>query len=238
MIELVEESDIYIGHYGKIPIPENAKCYKCGCRAERRERDNNGVWTRKYICMTHYRESYKERPNGNFYKNNLKILSNYRTGNLDPNCTTGKGYIGQKVTCKTRNIEDLNIKNNNFNCPLDHSIDSELGILQSKIAYFEIKYNRWHVCTRSEKGKIYDYIIIYCVENDHIVRGYIIPEFKIEQYTSISISKTPNRGIQWYEEYRINNIRPYDNSFQEILKDMNNGTEPILSSHSLRKSLL
>ncbi len=229
MINLVDESDIYIGHYGKIPIPEKEKCYKCGNKAQRRERENKGIWAGKYVCMTHYRESYNRRPNASSrYENNFKKIADYRTGNLDPNCTSGKGYIGQKVTCKARNIDDLNIKNDNFNSPIDHSIDPELGILQSKFANFEIKYNRWHICTTNEIGKKYDYIIIYCVENGHVVRGYIIPEYDITQHRGVSISKNPNRGVQWYEEYRIKDIKPYDDVYQEILKDIKEGRDPTL----------
>lgn len=234
MIELVDKSDIYIGHKGKIPIPEGEKCCECGNKAVRRERNNKGIWSGRYFCMTHYHESYSKRPDVSIiYENSLKKLkkgADHRTGNLDPNCTSGKGYIGQKVTCKARNIEDLNIKNDNFNSPIDHSVDPELGILQSKFANFEIKYNRWHICTRNEIGKKYDYIILYCVENDRVARGYIIPEHEVTEHQSVSIQKNPNRGVQWYEKYRIKDIEHYDDAYQEILKDINEGRCPILKN--------
>lgn len=62
----------------------------------------------------------------------------------------------------------------------------------------------------------------------HVVRGYIIPEYDITQHRGVSISKNPNRGVQWYEEYRIKDIKPYDDVYQEILKDIKEGRDPTL----------
>jgi formylmethanofuran dehydrogenase subunit E len=49
LMEIAEE-----GKETKAIIPQDAVCYKCGCIAMRREIDNKGYRTGKYLCIPCY----------------------------------------------------------------------------------------------------------------------------------------------------------------------------------------
>lgn len=97
--------------------------------------------------------------------------------------------------------------------PIDHSIDSELGIVHTKGAFLGISgyCEGWAFCTRNEHGKIFDYLIIYCANNNIIEKIFIIPNIEIVSRTGFWISKNYLKG--WYEKYRIKDT--------ETIKKMN-----------------
>lgn len=102
-----------------------------------------------------------------------------------------KGYILQKVTCMVRGIEDLNIINDNFRSPIDHSRDHKLGIVQTRCSLFNILEGYWHNNTGNEYNKEFDYLIFYCISKDGkiIERVYIFPKYEVIKNSSITIYK-------------------------------------------------
>lgn len=150
--------------------------------------------------------------------NIMKSLRDRRTGNLnDPGNIFGDNC--QELTCKWRGVKDLNKENDNYNSPIDHSRDSELGIIQTKGAKLStarqglLEYERWSRAVIREHTKEFDYLIFYCASKDGemIERIYIFPRFEITCRTFIGIYKNVVNG--WYEKYRVRD--------KEILEQVN-----------------
>ncbi len=177
-----------------------------------RERDKDGNETGRWICKNCH-SNYD--PNGQW--NLLRSVENRRTGNLDPESPCGKGDKFQELTCNWRStvstipVEDLNKKLDNYNVPIDHSRDSELGIIQTRGTLYSHGKGRWSFSRLSrEWNKNFDYEILYCASKDgkYIERIYIFPKEEIIKGDSIDIIKNPtdawrNPIIPWYEQYRI-----------------------------------
>lgn len=183
-------------------------CDKCGTKLVNthplREYDNNRNWTGKCLCQ---KCSYN---------------SDFRDNNLDPNSDHGKGYIGEQVTCITRHLENLNIINNDFNSPIDHSIDLELSILQTKLSTYRIKKNNWSVNLINEIDgfgdlKEFDNLIYHCMDINmqNIVKDYIFPCEELIGRKSITITKDRKKGFAWYDEWEVYE-KPYDDVYQNL----------------------
>lgn len=172
----------------------------------------------KWICQSCYNKDYSKLPN---CRNMLrKLVSNVRTGNQDPNSSRAIGDNFQELTCIWRStvsaviVEDLNKKLDNYNTPIDHSRDSELGILQTKGCLYNQLDRRWALSfirehNQIEKGFEFDTLILYCASKDKniIERIYIIPVEEIINRNSIAVMKNPLKNgkpmIPWYERYRV-----------------------------------
>lgn len=193
--------------WNKIPIGK--KCYKCGKKAVLRERNAKINDIERYVCREHYYEDYyrdivKNDPNS-WYKIR-KSISDRRTGNLDPNSNYAFADDGEELTCRWRGVKNLNKELDCYNTPIDHSRDHELGIIQTKIKRFDSNYLCWHFSNIDhEYEKEFDNIILWCTSEDKdiIERVYIIPKEEIIGIKSITIIKNPYKGVQWYEQYRI-----------------------------------
>ena len=116
----------------------------------------------------------------------------------------------------------MNKKNDNYSrgTPIDHSWDSELGIIQTKGCLYSSEYRQWSQNFKNEhnqvsKGFNFDILILYCASEDgkYIERLYIFPVEQILERTKISIIKNPSKGYLWYEEYRMED--------EDILKTVN-----------------
>lgn len=215
MIELIDKSDT------KYPISQSdEKCYKCGLKALYIERDFGKIETGKYLCKKHYYENYdrnvrKFNPDSNH--NIVKALTGSRTGFLNPKSNTGKAIKFQKLTCRFFGVKDLNLENDNYCSPIDHSRHTTLGILQTQGRFLQTYIGHqggWNFsCLEKEWAKEFDHIMLWCADKNGIERGYIIPKNEIISRKSISIVRNPSRGIQWYEQYRITD--------EKILKEVN-----------------
>lgn len=173
------------------------------------EKDKNGKETGKWSCANHWRSDHQiYDPDST---NNIqKSLRDRRTNNLkDHNNILGDNC--QKLTCTWRGVDDLNKKLDCYNTPIDHSSDSELGILQTKgyrLNSYKVyrshiyEYEKWLVDLKNEHLKEFDHLIFYCISKDgkYIERIYIFPKFEIVNMV-ISIQKNAIYG--WYEKYRI-----------------------------------
>lgn len=196
----------------------------CGCKRKLKpgkaykERDINSSLTGRFLHINCW-----QKFDHNSSHSIIKSLRDSRTGKLDPNSTKAKGDIFQLITCKVRKVKDLNIENDNFCSPIDHSIDQELGIIQSKGAILSIKftgtlkYECWEFDTINECKKEFDNLLAYCMDktNKNVIRLYIFPMNEVVMWTHISIYKNP-RGIPWYEKYRIKDIDQYNDAYNEI----------------------
>lgn len=185
----------------------------------------------EYLCHNCYN---KLDPNS--YTNMRKSLANRRTGNLNPNSNQAKGDNFEELTRMWRSkistipVENLNKKLDNYETPIDHSWDSELGIPQTKGRFYDSRNGWWNFGgLEREWEKEFDVIICYCASKDGkiIERIYIIP-FKKEikkKRKGVIIYKNPtnshgNPKTSWYDEYRVTDeetIRRVNNIWKEII---------------------
>ena len=184
-------------------------------------KDKKEVWTGRWLCRSCF----------------LKRSTGRRTGSLSTNSSQVKGDMFEELTCIWRGVKNLNIENDNFNSPMDHSRDPELGIVQTKGALIGerfagvLKYECWNFNAMHEIEKEFDHLIFYCTSKDtkNIERVYIFPWEEILRRTNVCIYKNPSRsrGIPWYEEYRVKD--------EVILKQVNDIWTKILQENYEKK---
>lgn len=199
-----------------------------------KEHDKNGNLTGKWLCKNcWYAINYKYRSDST--NNIIKSLANCRTGNQNPNSSQAKGDLFQELTCRWRStvstvpVEDLNKKLDNYNTPIDHSPDSELGIIQTKGCLYNPIYG-WHQDFKHEhnqiaKGFKFDVLILYCVSEDGtlVERIYIIPWEEVIKGASIGIKNSSKYG--WHKQYRIKDeeiIKKVNEIWKEIITERDN----------------
>jgi hypothetical protein len=110
----------------------------------------------------------------------------------------------------------LNLENYNFHTPVDHSIDSEYGILQSKGAVYNTVHRTWHVDWSNEHNKVFDNLIFYCMSKDmkNVERVYIFPYEEVMMRCGISVTKNFS-DMPWYEKYEIDATR-YNDTYRNL----------------------
>lgn len=198
-------------------IPHNA----------RRELDNKGNWTGRWLCNKCWVKFDYHKRLGTHH-NIMKQLRDSRTGNLDPYSSKAKGDLFEELTCRWKGVKNLNIENDNYRSPIDHSPD-ELGIIyQTKGKIYDSINQRWSISFRSEHNAIrngyrFDFVILYCASKDGkiIERIYIFPKEEVMMRTSITIVKNPSTWPPWYEQYRIKD--------EETMKKVNDIWKEIIS---------
>lgn len=199
-------------------IKEDGK--KCECKLMSgnayREFDKKGDWTGKWFCRKcNRREALK--------------CGNRRSGNLSPNSSHKIGDIFEELTCKWRGVNNLNIDDDNYTSPIDHSRDPELGIIQTKGALYNDTNRCWSFGNfHREWKKNFDNIICYCTDKygKNIERIYIFPKDEIIKRGGVTIFKyLYYKGCGWYEQYRVkddNVIKQVNEMFHKILKKKKN----------------
>lgn len=147
-------------------------------------------------------------------------MGDRRSGNQNINSTNAFGDDCEELTCEWRGVKRLSAEYDNYELPLDHSIDIELGIIQTKGAHFNPIGGTWKQSFYNERFKDFDYLILYCANQSgtYIDRIYILPFWEeIIDMSGITITKSPmNKGtpiVPWYEKYRIKD--------EEIIKKIN-----------------
>lgn len=176
----------------------------------------DGKWTGKWICRECYNRDYGP-------KHYIEVgdprssIRDFRIGNLDPKSTAGRGYIGEQITCKTRGIKNQNIEDDNFKSEIDHTIDPEYGIVQTKCFSYQKLDRYWYVRVDNEHNKEFDFLIIHCMSADMqtLERTYIVPYEEVIKRTSIGIAKSSWKTIGWYEQYRIDE-KPYNDAYRNL----------------------
>lgn len=176
-----------------------------------RERNKEGNWTGRWDCRNCWR-----RYDPNSDNSMIKSLRYHRMGDLDANCSSAKGSKFEELTVMWQGVDNLNIKSNNYNSPIDHSRHSILGVIQTKGSYLRIigryiasdgeerYYKGWHASFLREHGKVFDHLIYYCASEDgkKIERIYIFPWKEVTNRTGISIYLN-SLQYTWYEKYRL-----------------------------------
>ena len=152
----------------------------------------------------------------------MKSLTDRRTGNQDPNSSNAKGDKFQKVTCIWLDVDDLNIINDNYRSPIDHSSHPKLGIIQTNGRFYDSYNQFWQLVTKRSIKKDFDNLVFYCASKDGkiIERIYIFPRTEILKRHTITIVKNPSKGSLWYEEYRVTD--------EETIKKVNDIWKKIL----------
>lgn len=167
----------------------NIKCFRCGkndltSKSALKYKDDN------WICNRCYH----------------KIRTNRRIGNLNHNQSLGDNC--EELTVLWRGVKNLNIENDNFTngTPIDHSKDSELGIVQTKGRTYNSKYKKWTLSSLDREWfKDFDHLIVYCISENgkNIERIYIFPSWEIIERKSINIYNSYQSRCSWVEFYRI-----------------------------------
>lgn len=118
----------------------------CICRGVKTDIDSYGryVWrscncSKKsctgFLCNNCYGKVRYRNLDGSY-------VAKWRIGELDPLSTTGKGFIGQQIVAKTYNVEDCNLKMDNFRFYVDLSDINEYGYGEVKTA--TLIAHEWH----------------------------------------------------------------------------------------------
>jgi len=213
---------------------ETNTCYRCGISFKKapghpeREYDKEGNWTGKWNCG-----KCRQRHGFNSQNNIIKSLAKHRIGNIDPNSNCAKGDNFEELTCRWRSmvssvpVENLNKKLDCYNTPIDHSRDSELGIIQTKGCLYNPTYRWWaqnfeNLHDAIANGFEFDVLILYCISKDGkiIERIYILPSLEIIERSSITIVKNLHHG-GWHEQYRITDeetINKVNDIWKEIIE--------------------
>lgn len=185
-------------------LPIGSICYRCGNKAEKRERNKEGVSTGNYICKNCYQKDYwifnKDRIN-----KDKRSLTLCRNGELSPYSNTGKGYIFEQIICITLGVNNCNIKKDNWNSPIDIDKHEKYGYISCKGANISIR--------RCEK---FDTLILICMSKDrkNVERVYVIPVEETIGRDNITIYDNPSRAV-WYEKYRIDG-EPFNNTYHNM----------------------
>lgn len=171
--------------------------------------DKNGYWNgTSWICSKCYATITRD--------------SDWKKGNLDPLSATGKGFIGQQIVAQTYNVEDCNIKMNNFHFYVDISKISGYGYCEVKIRSFDIlqgKYEQWLFDTRREQD--YDTLLTLCMDRNKpwkdVEEVYAFP-WEIVIYrnkANITITRNSLKKDHWYDEFKIDE-KPFNEKYHNL----------------------
>jgi len=187
---------------------ETNTCDRCGYNLELgpghpgREYVNE-QWTGKWLCEKC--RGADRRKLSDSCNNIMKSIANVRLGVENPYSSRVKGRFYESITCKVRKLGNLNEINDNYNSPIDHTIDPILGIIDSQGRTYDPYLRRWRFTRLNRlQGKKYDNIICYCADGyGNIMRMYIFPKREIDIRDNITIYNSNSRGGSWYDKYEI-----------------------------------
>ncbi len=225
--EVDKSRNVKHGKYNDTNTCDRCKKEKLEPTRSFKEYDTEGKWTGKWLCNKcyihdYYIKDYKYRPDCSL--NKFKRICDWRNGTLDPQSNRGKGFQFEELTKRWRGIKNLNEENDNFNSPLDHSIDSDVGIIQTKGAFFNPIEGFYQFNVKNEHGKGFDVLVCYCASADGetIERVYFIPYAEVQTRTNIAIVKNPSRKT-WFAKYRIKDediLKCVNEIWKEIRKEI------------------
>lgn len=193
--------DTYV--YNGKHIWYNHRCNKKDCTA--------------YECSVCHKKIEYNTPGT--YANAKKLQADCRNENLDSSSSSGRGFIGVQIVAHRYGIDDCNIKMDNFRFYVDLSKISGYGYSEVKTSSFSKTYGRWKFNT--DRVQEYDTAFLVCMDNNwpwkDVDRLYAIPwEVVVNRNKwSISITKNPSKGVQWYEEFRIDE-RPFNETYHNM----------------------
>lgn len=192
------------------------RCSKSLSGRVHREYNKEGNWTGKWLCPTCSYKDYNKY-NSDSRDNLSKLLRLHRTGNIDPYSNHGKKLIFETLTCKIRNVKNLNIENDNYISPIDHSADPITGdIIETKGATYDPIGKKWHNGRfGNEHNKNFTILIFYCANEElvDIIRVYEFPKEEVINRTGITIYD--NNNSHWYDKYTIDE-KIYNNVIHKL----------------------
>lgn len=174
------------------------------------------IWDRKsYVCSKCYEKESRKLPDSR--TNWIKSQRKFRNKELPKDCSSGKAFIGEQIWCKTRGVDNCNIKMDNFAYKYDHSPDQEYGITNTKIASLNHHQGTVEAWGGFHTNGKYDNAVLICMDKnwENVERVYIIPEYEMKKRSNVTISKNPYRGIPWYEKYRVDE-KPYNDAYHNM----------------------
>lgn len=202
-------------------IPEGSKCYICGNIAICRHRDNEENLDKKsFMCNMCYQKEYRKRyPNiVKKHNNELSKASNWKNGELDPYTSSGKGYIVEQFSCKTLELENLNIRDNTFRAKCDTTRHIKYGDIQIKGASYNTKERSWSR-TLGEAQK-FDTLLMILMDRympwRNVRKAYAIPEVEVYGLRSIAIYDNPNPSIGSKWDKFIIDAKPFNDTYHNL----------------------
>jgi len=150
-----------------------------------------------YICSKCWIRDYHRLPDS--YNSIKKSNANIRTGNLDRGTNCGKAIIDQAVVAKVHNIDDLNIKFDNFIYYIDlqHDTYGKIDVKGSTL-----KSDEWYFNNRRKIDCDTYFCIEYDLNRNNIDSIFIIPnDGWICNIMGMRIVKNPSRDSK-YEQFK------------------------------------
>ncbi len=182
---------------------DKRKCAKCGIDKTskwHREFNNDKNWTGKYLCNRCFQKS-----DLNYHYLIRKSTTRSRIGYIQKDTRQGMAVMSQAVVAKYFDIEDLNIKMDNFKWYIDME---NIGAIYGKIDVKSSKLSRDGQWTFQTERKI-DCDTYICTgfgaELKDIESVYIIPNEYVYKLGSVTTIKNPLTQCK-YDKFKINNI--------------------------------
>lgn len=197
---------------------------KIGWQHPKRECDEKGDWTGRWDCS-----NCLEEYDPNSQRNVMKLVTDRRTGNQDPNHSNAKGDKGQKLLNIWKGWSDLNEKDNDYKSPID-SIDYKTRLLyQTKCKWYDPINRCWcFTALERELFKKFKSMLCFCISKDGktVERLYEFTKEVFNGRTGITIVKSPtdSRGnsiTPWYEQYVLKDEEELK-KLNKIWKKINN----------------
>ncbi len=179
--------------------------HKCRC-------DKENCTT--YLC---------HRCNSKDYDKERNSMAAWRTGSLSMYSSTGKGFIGAQIVAKTYELDDCNIKMNNFNFYVDISKHPTYGYVEVKTASLDIEYMRWMVHLSNWS---FDTLVILCMDCEspwkNVLRAYVIPKEYVVGLQGVYIPARglidklalSSRGTKW-DKFRVDE-KPFNDTYHKM----------------------
>lgn len=198
------------------------KCCRCG-KGTYVDPEGHHKWKKctcgKSNCTTYLCHRCKSKD----YDRDRNSMAAWRTGNLSIYSTTGKGFIGAQIVAKTYELDDCNIKTNNFNFYVDLSKHSIYGDIEVKTVSLDIEYMRWMVHLRNWN---FDTLFMVCMGCEYpwenVLRVYAIPCEYVNGLQGVYISARgpidelgrSSKGTKW-DKFRIEE-KPFNDTYHKM----------------------
>lgn len=178
--------------------------------------DEGMIITGKKICSYCKQKIYREMPCS--HNNIIKLLRNWRTGNINILNSEGKGFITECVIVRIIGANNVNIEMDNFSWPYD--------LIHEKYKRINVKgrspyYNMWIYDTQGKDVCDTYFLMGFDKDRKNIESACIIPnEEWIKDLVKMTIVRNPSR-VSKYDQFKID-PKPYNDAYHslmEFLKD-------------------
>ena len=131
------------------------------------------------------------------------------------------GSIGEEIGCRTLNIKNRNIVDNNFETTSDTVRHEIFGYIEIKISTYNKTYMLWGASVR--RNQEFDNLLVLCMDNkepwENVERAYMVPYKAIidnDNHSQYRVTITING---WrFKKFEIDE-KPYDLVWQNMKKE-------------------